>query len=57
MKLSRDGCADVGRYRRVGAQRVLAEQGHSLNVFRDLGLVGDVPREADALDEPTYRRG
>jgi hypothetical protein len=52
VKLSRDGCADVRRDRRVRAQRVLVQHGHSLNVFRDLRLVRDPPCEADAVDQP-----
>lgn len=53
MKLGRDGRADVRSERRVRAQRVVAQQGHSLNVVSDLWLVRDPPREADAVDEPT----
>ena len=52
MELGGDGCADVGRQCVVRAHRLLGEQGDVVGVAGDLGLVRDLPGEADSFDEP-----
>ena len=49
MELGGDGCADVGHERVVRAHRLLGQQGDVVGVAGDLGLVRDLPGEADAV--------
>jgi len=53
MELGGDGCPDVCRECVVRAHRFLREQGDVVHVAGDLGLVRDLPGEADSCHEPT----
>src|SRR4029078_4650388 len=52
MELGRDRGPDVGRQRVVRAHRLLRQQGDLARVAGDLRLGGDLPGEADTLNEP-----
>jgi hypothetical protein len=52
VELGGDGPADVCRKRVVRTQCLLREQGDTLCVAGDLGLVRDLPGQADACREP-----